>query len=371
MPLDMLALLLLPAIFLLGAITSYEDIKHGKIKNKWVVFALLYSFAAFFISIAALSLQNQPISQNYVMQYFSNILFALLAGIIIWLANLWSAGDAKLFLAYAALVPLTFYSNSYFDYFPSFVIMINTFVPFFAYYFLRTLFGTTSRQKYSLLKSMANAKFIFSNMLFIFAFGWLGSVIFGQIGSYFSFLNNVFATIFFLFLVLFIFRRILKIENRNVSIVLAIVAVLYDYQNIFSIEFLQHFIAIFFLFVFIRYFILNLTFEALSYPVYIENLKPGMAVAENFLMDKGRYEKRRIAPMGFLSAVIERSEGKFLFSGLSEGLTKDDVKKIKNLHSQGIIKGHTIRILQTVPFAPFIFFGVLLTLILKGSIFLL
>jgi len=58
-------------------------------------------------------------------------------------------------------------------------------------------------------------------------------------------------------------------------------------------------------------------------------------------------------------------EGKIILD--RKPLTKDDIKKIQKLHSEGSFKPHTIRINQTVPFAPLLFLGVLLTIIFQGN----
>ena len=53
---------------------------------------------------------------------------------------------------------------------------------------------------------------------------------------------------------------------------------------------------------------------------------------------------------------------------MPEGLTKEDVEKINKLHSEGKFKPHVISIYHTVPFAPFMFLGVLMTIIAQGNV---
>jgi len=371
MAFDTLTILLLPALLFIGIITSYEDVKIGKIRNKWIIFSLLYSLTAFLVVISFLYIQNEPISKDYIFRYFFNIGFALFIGLFIWFCNLWSAGDAKLFLAYAALIPLSFYQSSSMNYFPSFAILFYTFTPFLLFYLFKIFFKTSAKAKLNVLKSMCKTQFLFGSIMFIFAFSWLGSFFLLYINKYVLVANNIFIILLFLFLALFLFKNILKVDYRNFSITLSLIALFFDYERIFTLAFLQSFIIILFLFIFIRYFILNLAFELFSYPVYIENLKPGMVIAENFLKDEGTYKKKRINPLSFLSSLMESSEGKLLFSTYSEGFTEKDIDKIKALHRHGSIKEHTIRIFQTIPFAPFIFFGVVLTIVFKGTILFL
>ena len=65
---------------------------------------------------------------------------------------------------------------------------------------------------------------------------------------------------------------------------------------------------------------------------------------------------------------MDNSKDNRLFRSVSRGLTNKEIKKIQRLHSQGDVKDHTIRIAYTVPFAPFMFLGVLVTLLCKGNI---
>ena len=58
-----------------------------------------------------------------------------------------------------------------------------------------------------------------------------------------------------------------------------------------------------------------------------------------------------------------------LLSDINMKLTEEDIEKIQNLYKKGKIKFKTIKIAKTVPFAPFMFLGVLLTYILQGNIF--
>ena len=214
MPFDMLALLSLPAIILIGALTSYEDIKYGRIRNKWVVYSLAYSLAAMLAVVVYLYAQNEPISKEYLLRFFINISFAALAGFLIWISGMWSAGDAKLFIAYAALVPLSLYSNSSATFFPSFAILAFTFIPLFAFYFVIVLLKTSRKFKLGVLMSMLRPKFLIENLLFIFAFAWLGLLFLDYVGKSIPIANNFFVVILFIFMVLFFFRNVL-INKQN------------------------------------------------------------------------------------------------------------------------------------------------------------
>jgi len=369
--LDLLSILFLPALAFVGLTTSYQDIKFGRINNKWIIFSLAYSFLALSLAVFLLSIQDKAINQDYIIRYFINIAFSLLIGFFIWICNLWSAGDAKLFLAYSALVPLSFYNINLTNYFPSFSILVYTFVPFVVFYTFNILFRTSIKLKIRILKEILKPKFLFDNLMFMFPFSWLGLVFFTKIFSLFPYVYNAFASVIFIFLLFYLFKHILKIEPKKVGITLSIIALAFDHGRIFTLQFLYYFISVLLLFFFIRHFILNLSFQLFSHPIYIEDLKPGMILAENFINKDGAYKKKKIMPVSFLAAITERAEEKFLFPTFSEGLTEKEVTEVKRLHSEGIINDHTIMVSKTVPFAPFIFIGAILTILLKGRLLFL
>jgi len=130
--------LLIP-IFIIGFITSFEDFKYGKIKNKWIKIGFLWGLAVFslyiFWNFFFLFLQHLKIAPSsvfllrfhYLIEVSLNTGIALLVGFLMWRWKVWSAGDAKLFTLFSFLLPLKFYSNTYLSYFPSFALLLNIF----------------------------------------------------------------------------------------------------------------------------------------------------------------------------------------------------------------------------------------------------
>ena len=43
-------IIFLPVILFIGCVTSYEDFKSSKIRNKWILMGLLYAFAVYSVS---------------------------------------------------------------------------------------------------------------------------------------------------------------------------------------------------------------------------------------------------------------------------------------------------------------------------------
>ena len=99
----------LPIILFLGVITSYEDIKYGKIRNKWIILGLIYLVVVYIILFLVYNIYNLNVTYLYFL--LINGTLALLAGFLIWYICLWTAGDAKLFFVYALLIPPLAFGN--------------------------------------------------------------------------------------------------------------------------------------------------------------------------------------------------------------------------------------------------------------------
>lgn len=131
----------LPVIIFLGAITSYEDIRYGKIRNKWIIFGIAYCF---FVYLLAYIFYNLAVKEfvshvfggisSYLLWGFSrwgiNLIFSVIVGFMFWHYKIWAPGDGKLFICYAALIPVGQYIHVYFQYyFASFLLLLTFFIP--------------------------------------------------------------------------------------------------------------------------------------------------------------------------------------------------------------------------------------------------
>ena len=151
--------LLILAAFFIGSVTTYEDVRVGKIKNKWILLGLMIGVTAYliYLIIGALSLES-------IFKIYLNAGLALLFGYIIWYFDWWSAGDAKLFFIFALLLPMEYYWRTELPYFPSFVILVNTFIPLLIYLFVQSVifslksFFSSKAEKLNEKKSFSTAK---------------------------------------------------------------------------------------------------------------------------------------------------------------------------------------------------------------------
>jgi len=350
----------LPAILILGIITSYTDIKEGKIKNKHILFALIYGVIAYSILVF---INLGQIRIGYFVELIIMCVLSLVVGFIIWHVGLWTSGDAKLFFAYSLLIPLSVYKYGHILYFSSTNILVNTFVPMFLFLFVLLLFKTSFKQKVLFLKKSFIPKQIMYLAIFLFAFGWLINILF----RFAKIPPNYFIMIFALFLLMMLFERITFLSLLQVTIVIGILRFIFD-SSIYSLTFLKELLFLVLVFIILRFFVIHMGFYFFTKEMDIKLLKQGMVPAEAVYEEKGKYKKQELIFYSLFGYLIEKTKKrKYLFEPTSEGLTEEAVKKLKKLEKK--LGFEHLRIQQTIPFAPFMFFGVLLTIILKGNAF--
>jgi len=69
----------LPGILILGSITSYEDIKFGKIRNKYIIAALAYAVLVY-LGFILFNLKN--LNNVYLIELGVNFLFVVAIGFV-------------------------------------------------------------------------------------------------------------------------------------------------------------------------------------------------------------------------------------------------------------------------------------------------
>lgn len=151
-------------ILLVGIPTVWEDLKYKKIRNKWIVFGFLSGVLLFLVSYPF-----NLVSLGYLLKVVINTLISLVAGFIVWKLGLWPAGDAKFFTLISFLLPLHYYKETYLNHFPSFVLLLNIFIPFLFFLIFRSLFAFLSAPKAGLETALLNlnlknAKKLFFNI---------------------------------------------------------------------------------------------------------------------------------------------------------------------------------------------------------------
>lgn len=193
----------LPIVILIGFFTSRDDFLRSKIRNKWILMGLIYSFCVYLISWilywlrigGGLNLVIDKFLWNFD-RWAINLAISCTIGYLLWHFKMWGAGDAKLFIAYAALIPMRQYSKVYFNYyFASFFLLLAIFIPATLFILINSITYFIKKFNFSVIKKKSkglfrkeNAKFKIINVLKIL----LG------------------------FLVFFLFFKIIREEAQNV-----------------------------------------------------------------------------------------------------------------------------------------------------------
>jgi len=362
---------LLPAIFLIGVITSYQDFKFGKIKNKWILLGLFYSLVVYCLFASFYILYGQ-LNSSYLFNLMINLFFAVLTGFLFWCMKLWASGDGKLFIVYSALVPLSAYSLSPQKWFPSVDLLINIFILAFVFIFFNMLFKvrlkTLKKISFASLKKSFEVNQLFFGAINLFVFFWIVELFLSLVNLDNNLLKIGLPMILFLFL-----PKKFEGKTKYFFLVLVFLRLILD-QSVYSLDFFKNFLFLFLVVFLIRGFletgVNNLGQEVFSQEIKINQLKSGMILSKIIVKkDKGElaslksenvevvyYKKNYYAqqPKSLLNL------GDFIGEE-PEGLTKEQIKLIKEMGFK------RVSVSKTISFAILMFGGVLLTLFFKGN----
>ncbi|MDD5005942.1 MAG: prepilin peptidase [Candidatus Omnitrophica bacterium] len=148
---DILGFIFYPLIVFIGATTSYEDFKTFKIRNKWILIGLIYTVSVYLSFSILYGLAVKQILSPAIGKFSFcfvwnfdkwciNLAISTLVAYLLWHFKMWGAGDAKLFITYAALIPMGQYHRVYFNYyFASFLLLLSIFIPVTIYIFLKAV----------------------------------------------------------------------------------------------------------------------------------------------------------------------------------------------------------------------------------------
>ena len=338
-------------ILFLGVITSYEDYKFGKIRNKWVISALLYS-----IVLNSFFLATGNIGWADIGQIAINSLTVLVIAFAIWQLNLWSAGDAKLFFSFSMLVPLEAYKVNDFGFFSSGSILLNTLVFAFMVFLISSLRGFRLINTKNELKKISLENIV-RMFLVIFSLSWM-------LKTAFLLFNLELPKLFFLLipLSLLLYNKISDKKLITGLVILSILRLAFD-KEILSLSFWYKmsyaFLVIFTINLVSASFLLNTFLKN----VRIKDLKQGMIPAELIYKRGKTFRKIKI---NVLSGANKRKGWQTLFYYKPEGLSNSDLSSIRRFK----YPFKSILIQKTVSFAIFIFAGVLLTIVFQGNMVL-
>jgi len=370
----------LPIIFLLGAVTSLDDLRIGKVKNKYLIYGIACGLTCYFLLAVKAVFFHDPFFFP-VMIFLKNIGISCLVSFFIWYFGFWSAGDAKLFMLFSFLVPMNYYGPSYpIPNFPSFILLANAFSVVFVFVIIE-IFIKLLLQLFAAIKRLWSLEISFKSSLAFLteklelinrqkkeyakvALGYLSIFMFMNILRLLVFIKTDarFASLFGIVCIIisFSFQKLTALfKKRSVVILISalnavfitiIIFTAHDMPRVIQ-ELFQSFT--FFIIITTILSVVIQTFLNTSETIKINSgqLRPGMLLTHDsaakicgIFKKKGIYEKF-----------------------YPDGLTEEQSRVIKEIGANEAELSE-ISIHKTFPLTPFIFIGVLLTILRKGVI---
>jgi hypothetical protein len=383
--------LVVPLLFYYGYVSAFGDIKSGRIPNKliWLGVKIGLIWHAVYIGFLMWILRDKlmpdgiKIVEEYILEFGVNSLFGLGVGFFMWWVHLWAAGDAKLFAVFTFLVPVDFYSKFHVRWFPSFALLYNIFVCALAVVCVDFAYKLARRAAAS-RRSGEMREFIDRYINRKAARQYIGErwkpVLRLVLGLIFSFLITSLIRKYLGVAVEKIipwkFTINLKDVEINESIIFLLVFLLFRplsrlYQNL-----VFYYITIFSLGSYILYFIfINSSFKIVTelmhfggmsilllafrkvYEFYSERINVTVVPLEN-LLAKTILSKKTLQKIELDDKEFFKKHFELIYA---DGLTEDQIAALKEWK-----KEDPVEISGTIPFAPCIMAGVVVTIIFRG-----
>ncbi len=366
-------ILFLPVLFFIATITCYEDFKYGKVRNKWILFGLSWGFLVITVLFIwyFIAPENSAITINpsYLGAVLWNFFVSIFVVFLMWRFGAWAAGDAKLFLVFSLLLPLKYYSQSYLSFFPSFVLLANTFLLILLYLLLKSFFYGLK----SFPKDLPNKIYkIFSwdvirkKKAILLSIIW----IFLVLGLFSNFIEkSLHINVLFLQIAIFasfiIFSKFwVKVFKKKIAVRIIIILLVgtLGYGLIFFwsftlqilIQALSRMLIFLIIFGFLSK-ILNFYVSQTSFvQIKTELLSEKMNLSDDVLSEIKKKDKEFF--------------DKYLSKIYADGLIKKQVEAIKNWTKINNKFSKKIEIYKPFPFVVWMFLGLLVTIFLKTSI---
>ena len=347
------------AVLIFGTWTSYTDIKYGKIKNISILLMLTLGLFVNIFLTKTLSTFDLNMKSDFA-QSIINVIISFVFGFVLWTAGIWTQGDAKLFLGYSFLLPVFTYKHGYVSFFPSLVILINTFIPIAIFYILNSFIHVKLKNLKTSVKQIFSSQNVINLILYVFG----SFFIFQLFLNYFNTSLNFVLQMIILFILMEVLNKISSKATLIFSVIGFILRITYSFSSIFELPFVFQFLSTTVVFLILKLLLSFTEFYAQS--IRIKDLKAGMMLSERLIKTKKGVEKRELSIITIFD-IFQNVKESFM-GDVKTRLTGKDVKQLQKMRKEGKLKFDEIKIAKTVPFAPFMLFGVLLTYFLQGSL---
>jgi len=246
---------------------------------------------------------------------------------------------------FAALLP--FYKDVFL------ILIVNTVLPLFFYYVVLMLVKSSKKEKIKSLKKVLNWRYVLVLMLVVFSLGWVSDLIFGLLKIQQNYVFSIMTMLLLSKLIEAAVKKADHIKAWHVFLAIALIRFVFRYEML-TLTFWKYFIFLSIGFAIVRLFVFDLG-VMFTNDVKVFNLKKGMIPAELIQKD---YKKIKA---GHYSMGQMKDTSQLLFDITIEGFSEKDIEKLKKLQSQGKLHFTSIKVLQTIAFAPFLFIGGVLT----------
>lgn len=379
----MLDIFFLIILFIIGFIVAYEDIRIGKVRNKFIFTGLLAGAIGYLVLVTQ-ALFFSEIGLFYFKKIFLNVLISWVIAFLLWFFGLWAAGDAKIFMLFSFLFPLKYYGNDLImPFFPAINLLVNAFI--FVLFFI--LSEIIFRLIVSFFHFLFNLKIHWENALKNFPFRKekLNRIIVNKseylkIGLVFLslfMLRNIFRLYvqeriiktlpeldkFFFIIIILAFRAIRKfIKKMKINILYSLIIILAGFNLLaisltnkrYVFEFTNLFknFAGFMLIIFIFFRVINLYMKRKEQmKISVKDITPRLVLSHESI--------------GLINEHLKKEGRKEKF--YADGLTVQQVDYIKGLALKKSDFKEVV-IYKTFPLAPFIFLGTIATLVTRGLV---
>lgn len=333
----------LPTILALGVITSYEDTQQNKIRNKYIIAAILLSLIIHLI-LYALGLVNQQYLANMLIQFS----ISMIVGFFLYYINWWGAGDAKLYLAYISLIPLTSYKFLSMP-FPVFALLINTIIPVFVYLVFKLLIKTSSKQKMQALKQVLNWRYILSALISVFSLSWITQLILTQFNIKYTVIYGIAGIIVLSKITQYLFED----QALPLMILISIIRIFINQHYLITASFLVPFML-----TVAGYAVVRLVLEDLS-SIFVEK-------KSIYELKEGDVAVQGVTKKG-IRADAKTTNAALLIEPDTE-LDAETIEMLKKEHLKGNIHFNSMQIQETLPFATSMFMGAMITITAQGNL---
>lgn len=328
---------------ILGVVSTITDFKNKKIYNKNIIYVLMASLFIYIVLWKQITIQ-------YITNYCINIIISVIISFSFYYFKIWSAGDAKLFLAIIIIIPYNIYNVEKTNLFPALYLLIIIFSIGFFYVVLETLvLWVKDKKRIQIFKlKIKNIKQIIINYFMgYFVILFINNITLKFVPDFR--INNGGLMLICNMLILFFLYRIIKRKRKTLIIMSLFLIANLTYYFIFDLRIYSINLK---MFVFVLSIMLFRSFaEKYNYEeIRIENLKPRMILSFESVL---KFYSSRVK--GLPHSTDETTDSR---------LTTNEVNSIKRWSKTK--KGQdTIVIVRHMPFAPFILIGEIMFFIFR------